>query len=992
MPTRAPVERSTGYSQPVEDQHAAPSRYSPPLPAMRDALAADLRTHIRGEVQFGAGDRALYSTDASNYRQLPIGVVRPLDADDLIETIRICRDHDAPVTMRGGGTSLAGQAVNVAVVVDVSRHMNHILELDPLRRIASVEPGVVLDDLRAAAERHGLTFGPDPATHDRCTIGGMLGNDSCGAHSIMAGRTSDNVESLDVLTYLGTRLTVGRTDEAELERICGESSRRGEIYRSLRDLRDRHGPLIRERFPELPRLVSGYALTALLPENGFDVARALIGTEGTCVTILEATVRLVPSPSGRALLMLGFSDVFEAADKSPEVLATGPIGLEGFDDRLVDACRRKGLNVPAIGCLPSGGGWLLVEYGGADVAEAEAKARGAGARLGGNRARVITDPAQQAAMWALRESAVGATAVVPGKPPTYPGWEDSAVPPAKLGRYMRELDELIGRFGFERTFYGHFGDGCLHLRTAFDFETPAGLRAFREFIEQAADLVVRHGGSLSGEHGDGQARAELLPRMFGLDGTAAFREFKSIWDPRGRMNPGKVVDPLPLDADLRPARKLARPKTRFRFDDDAGSLTVAAARCVGVGKCRRETGGAMCPTYKATHEERHSTRGRARLLWEMLDGEALPDMWRSSEVAEALGLCIACKACKSDCPVGVDMATYKAEFMAHHYSHRLRPRVAYSMGLIHWWAHLARIAPGLANSVGTVPGIAGLAKLVAGVDSHRQLPRFAARTFRSDMPEDVPDLGGARGAERRVVLFADTFTDGFAPSQGLAALRVLRAAGFTVEVPRADLCCGRPLYDRGFLKQGRRLLGRILDAFEPELDSAVPVVVLEPSCEAVFHDELPNLVSGPRAHRLEAMTMGLGAFVARNPEAFRPVLSGRLDAPAILHGHCHQKATVGMADEEAVLRSIGLAPAQPEPGCCGMAGAFGFERGAHYELSMAIGERALLPAVRAAKSDALLIANGFSCREQIGQTTGRRPLHLAEVLEMTLPRIGGDPG
>jgi FAD/FMN-containing dehydrogenase/Fe-S oxidoreductase len=959
---------------------------------MRDALTADLRSHIRGEVQFGAGDRALYSTDASNYRQLPIGVVRPLDVDDLIETIRICRDHDAPVTMRGGGTSLAGQAVNVAVVVDVSRHMNHILELDPERRVARVEPGVVLDDLRAAAERHGLTFGPDPATHDRCTIGGMLGNDSCGAHSIMAGRTSDNVESLDVLTYLGTRLTVGRTGDAELEQICTESSRRGEIYRALRELRDRHEPLIRERFPELPRLVSGYALTALLAENGFDVARALIGTEGTCVTVLEATVRLVPSPPGRALLMLGFSDVFEAADESPEILGTGPIGLEGFDDRLVDACRRKRLNVPAIGYLPSGGGWLLVEYGGADVAEAEVKARGVAERFDGDRARVITDPGQQAAMWALRESAVGATAVVPGKPPTYPGWEDSAVPPANLGRYMRELDELIGRFGFERTFYGHFGDGCLHLRTAFDFSTPAGLRDFRDFIEQAADLVVRHGGSLSGEHGDGQARAELLPRMFGLDGVAAFREFKSIWDPRGRMNPGKVVDPLPLDADLRPTRKLAAPTTLFRFDDDRGSLAVAAARCVGVGKCRRETGGAMCPTYKATHEERHSTRGRARLLWEMLDGEALPDMWRSSEVAEALVLCIACKACMSDCPVGVDIATYKAEFMAHHYAHRLRPRAAYSMGLIHWWAHLARIAPGLANSVGTVPGIAGLAKLVAGVDSHRRLPRFAAQTFRSDLPEDVPDLGGARDAVRRVVLFADTFTDGFAPSQGLAALRVLRAAGFEVEVPRADLCCGRPLYDRGFLRQGRRLLGRILDAFEPELDSAVPVVVLEPSCEAVFHDELPNLVSGPRSHRLEAMTMGLGAFVARNPEAFGPVLSDHLNAPAVLHGHCHQKATVGMADEEAVLRSIGLSPAQPEPGCCGMAGAFGFERGAHYELSMAIGERALLPAVRAAESDALLIADGFSCREQISQTTGRRPLHLAEVLEMTLPQIGGDPG
>jgi FAD/FMN-containing dehydrogenase/Fe-S oxidoreductase len=958
---------------------------APAASARRESLAAELRAHVRGEVQFSAGDRALYSTDSSNYRQLPIGVVRPLDSDDLVETIRVCHDQDAPVTLRGGGTSLAGQATNTAVIIDVSRHLNRILELDPGRGIARVEPGVILDDLRTAAERHRLTFGPDPATHDRCTLGGMLGNDSCGAHSIMAGRTSDNVESLDVLTYDGLRLTVGRTTDDELARVCAEEGPRGEIYRSLRSLRDRHGALVRARFPKLPRLVSGFALQALLPENGFDVGRTLVGTEGTCVTILEATVRLVSSPPGRALLVLGFDDVFEAADRSPEVMTSGPIGLEGFDDRLVEACRRKGLNQAAIRGLPKGGGWLLVEYGGETAREAEAKARKAAERLGRGRWRVVVDRARQQAMWTLRESAVGATAVVPGKPSTYPGWEDSAVPPERLGPYLRELDGLIGRFGFERTFYGHFGDGCVHLRTGFDFRTPEGLRAFRSFVEQAADLVVRHGGSLSGEHGDGQARGELLERMFGPELVGAFREFKAIWDPAGRMNPGKVVDPLPLDADLRPALRLADPKTTFGFAEDGGSLARALERCVGVGKCRRGSGGAMCPTYQATHEERHSTRGRARLLWEMLEGEALPNLWRSEAVREALDLCIACKSCKSDCPVQVDIATYKAEFMAHHYAHRLRPRAAYSMGLIHWWAHLARIAPGLANSVGAVPGIAGLAKLVAGVDSHRNLPRFASRTFRSGLPEAVPDLGGAREADRRVILFADTFTEGFAPSQGLAALRVLQAAGFSVEVPRANLCCGRPLYDRGFLKQARRLLGQILDAFEPELGSGVPVVVLEPSCEAVFHDELPNLFpSDPRAKRLDSMVLGLGAFVQHHSDEFGPALSRRLTVPAVLHGHCHQKALVGMADEEATLRSIGLAPTQPEPGCCGMAGAFGFERGEHYELSMKIGERRLLPAVRSATEDTLLIADGFSCREQISQSTGRHALHLAEALEMAL--------
>ena len=954
--------------------------------AQRDSLAAALRARVRGEVQFGPGDRALYATDSSNYRQLPIGVVRPLDTDDLAEVIGVCRDHGAPITLRGAGTSLAGQATNRAVIVDVSRHLNCIVELDPARGIARVQPGLILDDLRAAAELHHLTFGPDPATHDRCTIGGMLGNDSCGAHSIMAGRTSDNVESLDVITYDGLRLTVGRTTDDELERICAETGRRGDIYRSLRSLRDRHATLIRERFPTLPRLVSGFPLQALLPENGFDVARSLIGTEGTCVTILEATVRLVPSPPGRALLVLGFKDVFEAADRTPEIMRAGPIALEGFDDRLVEACRRKGLNSSAIAGLPEGGGWLLVEFGGETAAEAEAKAREAAGRFGGGHSgRVVVDRADQQSFWTLRESAVGATAVVPGKPATYPGWEDSAVPPERLGPYLRELDALIGRFGFERTFYGHFGDGCLHLRSEFDFRSPEGLRAFRSFIEQAADLVVRHGGSLSGEHGDGQARAELLPRMFGPELVAAFREFKSIWDPSGRMNPGKVVDPMPLDADLRPALTMADPDTIFGYPDDGGSLAGALARCVGVGKCRRESGGAMCPTYQATREEQHSTRGRARLLWEMLEGEALPDMWRSEEVLEALDLCIACKSCKNDCPVGVDIATYKAEFMAHHYAGRLRPRVAYSMGLIHWWAHLARLAPGLANAAGTLPGIAGLAKLVAGVDSRRQLPRFADQTFRRQLPEGVADLGDARSADRRVILFADTFTEGFAPSQGLAALRVLQAAGFTVEVPRANLCCGRPLYDRGFLKQGRRLLTQIMDAFESELDSGVPIVVLEPSCEAVFHDELVNLFpADPRARRLDKMAVGLGAFIQEHPSEFAAALPGRLTGPTVLHGHCHQKATVGMADEVTTLRAIGLSPSQPEPGCCGMAGAFGFERGEHYELSQSIGEKALLPAVRSAPKDALLIADGFSCREQIAQSGGRRAVHLAEVLEMAL--------
>jgi FAD/FMN-containing dehydrogenase/Fe-S oxidoreductase len=964
----------------------------PPSVAERDAsLAAALKATLRGEVQFGPADRALYTTDASNYRQVPIGVVRPLDSPDLVEAVRICREHDVPITTRGAGTSIAGQAANRAVIIDVSRHLNRILTLDPERRLARVQPGVVLDDLRAAAAVHGLTFGPDPATHDRCTIGGMLGNDSCGAHSIMAGRTSDNVELLDVLTYGGQRLTVAAVTGPELNRLCEDPSGRGEIYRGLVDLSHRHADLIRKRLPHIPRLASGYALDALLPERGFDVARSLVGTEGTCVTIVEATVCLVGEPAARALAVLGFRDIFTAADRVPEIMTAGPIALEGFDEMLVEACRRKGLNSAAIERLPKAGGWLMVEFAGETIEDAAAKAHRAVERFGkgpGSRhAIVVSDPAEQREMWTLRESAVGATAVVPGRAPTYPGWEDSAVPPERLGGYMRELRKLLDFFGYERVFYGHFGDGCLHMRTEFDFRSETGRSRFRAFMEQAADIVVHFGGSLSGEHGDGQARGELLPRMFGQEMVDVFREFKTIWDPRGRMNPGKLVNPLPMDADLRPAVTLAEPQTIFGYPEDGGSLATALQRCVGVGKCRRESGGAMCPSFMVTREERHSTRGRAHLLWEMLEGEEVAGLWDNEAVREALELCLSCKSCKSDCPTGVDIATYKAEFMAHHYAprFRFRPRAAYAMGQIHRWAYWGQLAPAFINALTGWPGIRRLTKLAIGVDSHRRIPKFASRTFRGQLPGGIHDLGGARDAKRRVVLFADTFTESFVPSQGLAALRVLRAAGYEVEIPQTHLCCGRPLYDRGFLDQARRLLTEVLDAFEPELDSRVPVIVLEPSCESVFKDELVNLFpSDPRARRFSEMVIGLAEFIAARPRHFNRVLGGRLDAPAVVHGHCHHKALAGMAAEEAVLRSLGLEPEQPEPGCCGMAGAFGFEHGEHYDVSQAIGERLLLPAVRSAPDHALLVADGFSCREQIRQGTKRKALHLAEVLAMAM--------
>ncbi|HEV2581355.1 MAG TPA: FAD-binding and (Fe-S)-binding domain-containing protein, partial [Ktedonobacteraceae bacterium] len=667
------------------------TRLSPPT-ADTQALAHDLRASMRGEVRFDEGSRALYATDGSNYRQVPIGVVLPRSIEDVIQTVALCKRHAVPLLPRGGGTGLAGQTCNTAVIIDMSRHMRAILDLDPGRKIARVQPGVVLDVLRNAAERSRLTFGPDPSTHAQCTLGGMIGNNSCGTHSVMAGKTSENVESLDILTYDGLRLRVGATSDDELAQIIREGGRRGDIYARLKTLRDTYADLVRARFPNIARRVSGYNLDQLLPENGFHVARALVGSEGTCVTVLEATVRLVSSPPARALLVLGFSDAFIAADYVPEIMAHRPIALEGFDSALIENMRKKNLHPAEAALLPEGGGWLLVEFG-ADTPQACLEQAQPLIEQMRHKAhpppiKLFDQPREAAKIWMVRESGLGATAIVPGEHHHWEGWEDAAVPPEKLGDYLRDYSRLVKRFGYTTAFYGHFGQGCVHNRIDFDLASHEGIVKFRAFMEEATEMVVGYGGSISGEHGDGQARGELLPRMFGPELMQAFREFKAIWDPEGKMNPGKLIDAYPLDEHLRLGASYnpAQPATHFSFADDEGSFAAAALRCVGVGKCRRVDGGTMCPSFMVTHDEEHSTRGRAHLLFEMLQGQVLTDGWRNEHVKQALDLCLACKGCKSDCPVNVDMATYKAEFLSHYYQGRLRPMSAYTMGLIFRWA------------------------------------------------------------------------------------------------------------------------------------------------------------------------------------------------------------------------------------------------------------------------------------------------------------------
>ena len=912
-------------------------------------LEAALRAAISGEVRFDAGARAAYSADASNYRQVPIGVVLPRSAADIEAAVAVCREYGAPILPRGCGTSLNGQTVNVAVVIDCSKYLDRIVVLDPAARLARVEPGVVCDSLREAAEAHGLTFGPDPATHSRCTLGGMIGNNSCGAHSVMAGKTAENIERLEVLTYSGSRFWCGPTDSSQFAAVLAKGGEQAEIYSKLKKLIDKYGDLVRAQFPKIKRRVSGYNLDQLLPENGFNVARALVGTEGGCAITLQAEARLVTSPPCRVLTVMAFADIYAAGDAVPQVLAAGPIACEGLDEAIIGGLRSRGLRLEDIALLPAGKAWLMVEFGADTQAEAIEKAKA----LPGN---LITDKSLISRLWTIRETGASATALNlrgEGVDPVV-GWEDAAVDPMRLGDYLREFQGLIDRMGYRTSLYGHFGDGCIHARIDFSLRTPQGLVQWRRFLTEASHLVVKYGGSLSGEHGDGQQKAEFLPIMYGPELMQAFREFKAIWDPLNRMNPNKLIDPRRADEDLRlgPQYKPVTLSTRFNFESEVGNgFTRATEHCIGMGKCRSASGGAMCPSYRATKEERFSTRGRGRLLAEMLRGEVITDGWQSEDVKEALDTCLACKSCRSECPTHTDMAAYKAEFLSHYYEKKSRPLAAQLMGRIGEWAPFASLVPWAAN---------GLSGLAPGIAAERSIPRFK-RSYRATFAP-----GGQQG--ERVVLFDDTFNNHFRPQTARAAQKLLESAGCAVELPREHLCCGRPYYDYGMLDRAKGALERVLQVLEP----GVPVVMLEPGCLSVFRDELKQLFPrDARAARLQVFSLSEFLLSRSKPVA-------KIEKQIVLHSHCHQKAIWGASSDIELLRAAGCSVTAPDTGCCGMSGSFGYKP-QHYEASKRIFGLALQPALAAAPA-AEIVACGFSCREQIEDLGGRPTRHLAEVL------------
>ncbi|MCO6437593.1 MAG: FAD-binding protein [Phycisphaerae bacterium] len=956
----------------------------------RTGLAERLRRNIAGEVRFDDGSRAIYSTDASNYRHIPIGVVIPRSTDDVVATVAVAREFGAPILARGGGTSLAGQCCNVAVVMDMSKHVNRVLEVNAREKWARVEPGVVLDQLRVPIQRqHGLTFGPDPATHTHCTLGGMIGNNSCGVHSVQAGRTSDNIHELDVLTYDGTRLQVGETPEDKLARMIGSNGRTGEIYSGLQRLRDENLQRIRTRFPQIPRRVSGYNLPDLLPERGFHLARALVGSEATCVTVLEAKVRLVHWPKRRALVVLGYDDVFAAASHLSEVLEHQPVALEGIDDKLVHYMRVKHLHEKDIHLLPDGKGWLLVEMGGESRDEAESRAHdlmNALRRSKDTPAMKLYDSTEEVErIWEIRESGLGATAHVPGMHDTWPGWEDAAVPPVRLADYLRDFRSLLNEFKYEAALYGHFGDGCVHCRIDFDLESEQGKERYRAFTSRAADLVVQYGGSLSGEHGDGQSRADLLEKMYGPELIDAFRDFKRIWDPDGKMNPGKVVDPNSRTADLRVTPPLddLQVRTHFQFPDDDGSFASSTLRCVGVGKCRRTHDAFMCPSFVATRDEKDSTRGRARALFEMLHGESIHDGWQSRDVHDTLDLCLGCKGCKKECPVDVDMATYKAEFLSHYYDGRRRPLSHHVMGKVERFARLGSRFPGVANFLSNTWPFGPLAKRITGVASARRLPRLARESF-SRWFEKRPDQ---RKQGEPLVLFPDAFNNYFFPGTLKAAVAVFERMGYCVQVPGGGIPAIRPLIHYGFLQDAKKRLAPAVAYLDDFARQGIPIIGMEPSEVSVFRDELRGLY--PDNDSTERLRKGVKLFSEFLDET--EVEFPQLSRKAVFHGHCHQKAVLRSEAARNVLRRIGLEFIEPEVGCCGMAGSFGYER-SHYDVSMSVARQNLIPRIREAGSDTLIIADGFSCREQIRHGTGRNALHLAEVVARSLQeQAGGRP-
>ncbi len=932
-----------------------------PQVAVGDVVAA-LRRRGVGDVDDSTLTRGMYSTDASLYRVVPQVVVRPRDADEVAAVLDACRETGTPLTSRGAGTSIAGNAVGTGVVLDFLKHMNRVHEIDPESRTARVDPGAVHAVVQRAATPLGLRYGPDPSTHTRCTVAGMVANNACGNRALGYGRASDNVAGLDVLTAAGERLVLRRGERTT-----------SPVLDRLEQVVATDLATVRTEFGRFGRQVSGYSLEHLLPERGFDVASFMAGTEGTLGVFLGATIDLVEDPPHRHLVLLAYPTMAEAADDVPTFLPFDPIACEGLGARIVQVYRAaKGAS--AVPDLPEGGGYLYVEIAGHDETELADRAARIARASSASATRYVTSRAEQAVLWRIREEGAGLASRVWDRP-ALAGWEDAAVPPERLGAYLREFERLMADHDVQGEPFGHFGDGCVHVRITFPLDEEGGRSVYRGFLHEAAALVARHGGSLSGEHGDGRARSELLPAMYSPAAIGLFEQVKGVLDPDDLLNPGVLVRPAPFDADLRGSGRGHAPalrRTGLRLLHDEGDLGRAVHRCTGVGKCladNRGTNGVMCPSFQATRNEKDSTRGRARTLQEMVDGRLVDQGWRSPEVHEALDLCLSCKGCLHDCPTGVDMASYKTEVLHQTYAGRVRPRSHYVMGKLPMWARLGAPLARLTNVLLRTPGVAHLARWVAGIDQRRSIPAFAAKPF-------TRHAHTRAAAERpRVLLWSDSFTEWFAPAGGHAAIEVLEAAGYDVELLDRSACCGLTWITTGQLDAARRIMGRTVAVLHEYVAAGVPIVGLEPSCLAALRSDAVELVDDPRAAQVAQGVFTLSELLERTDGWTPPDLTG---TEVVVQPHCHQSSVLGFEADMSVLTRAGATVTRLS-GCCGLAGNWGVEKG-HYETSVAVAETQLLPAVRAAGPEAVVLADGFSCRTQLDDLVDVQALHLAQLL------------
>ncbi|GAB3624013.1 FAD-binding and (Fe-S)-binding domain-containing protein [Mariniluteicoccus endophyticus] len=935
---------------------ATTSHTEPTTPLASPALVARAERDLPGVVDTSGLTRALYSSDASLYRVPPQMVGFPRTRAELEALVDLARETRTPLTARGAGTSCAGNAVGPGLVVDTRRHLNQVLAIDTVARTATVQPGTVHAALQKAAAPHGLRFGPDPSTHTRCTVGGMVGNNACGPRAMGYGRSADNVMAVEVVCGNGERLRL----------VSGEEAPASPTLDALRSLVADNLALIRTEFGRFGRQVSGYSLEHLLPENGFDVARFLSGTEGTLVTMTELTVRLVADAPHKVMVALGYASMPEAGDDAVVLGRHSPTAAEGLDRRIVDVvAHAKG--PAAVPTLPKGDGWMLVELVDDDPVRLRERAEALLADANPLEGRVVEDATEATALWKIREDGAGLAGVSLERP-AYGGWEDAAVPPEKLGAYLRDFDALLKKHDLHGLPYGHFGDGCVHCRIDFPLDREGGAQAYRAFVEEAAELVAGYGGSMSGEHGDGRARSALLPKMYSAEALGLMAKVKAIFDPANLLNPGVLVDPRPVEADLRVPQ--IRTKPLFKKDP---LFVEAVHQCSGVGKCLADTtagGGVMCPSYQATGNEKDSTRGRSRVLQEMVNGDIVKG-WDSPEVLEALDLCLSCKGCYRDCPTGIDMAAYKSEALDHAYAGKVRPRSHYALGMLPRWGRLIsklKVGP-LVNLAGVVPGVRNVMKWTAGVDQRRSLPRFAAG--RNSAKVDVPATSG-----KPVVVWVDSFSDCFEHEGLHAIIDVLVAAGFAPRFLDRQACCGLTWISTGQREGARRQLRQAVGVLHPLVAEGIPVVGVEPSCLAVWRtDALELLPDDERVREVAQGVFTLAEVLTHADEVPLPDLTGRT---VVAQPHCHHASVLGWKTDEALLKKTG-AKVVTVGGCCGLAGNFGVEEG-HYEVSVAVAEHDLLPAVRAAGPDAIVLADGFSCRIQLEQLEGRKAMTLAEVL------------